>query len=134
MAQHSYKYRISTASNAPLSFWADQDNAGPYAICQATIILATFGERVLHVGQNGSIDQRRAFEEAQLTWKTVCGILAFMENNRPDYATLVKTTAKLVRKIRAKWSTSLAVDSTAPPRLEREIDHQVRKALNLSDP
>lgn len=129
----NYAHKVATMLNAPLSLWADQDNAGPYAICQVHMILATFGERNIHVGTNGSPAQLRAFEEAQLTWKTVREILE-TEDKRPDYATLVKTVAKLVRKIRAKWATTLAVDSTAAPRLEREILYKARQALNLSTP
>lgn len=131
MAKHNYSHKIAVASGAPLNLWADQDNAGPYAICQVNNILATFGERNIHVGTNGSTAQLRAFEEAQLTWRTVREILE-SEDERPDYATLVKTTAKIVKKLRAKWATTLAVDSTAGPRLEREVVYQTRKTLNLS--
>ncbi len=124
--KYNHKLKVMT-----LALRADHEDAGPYAICQAHLILASFGERAAGVAQHGSGPQRRAFEEATLTWNVLRLVLDTIDQP-VNYKTLVQTIAKIARKERAKWQSTIAIKGAeAQVKLEHDVYLKAMKKLTV---
>jgi hypothetical protein len=114
--KHTYKHRVSR--NGGVTVYADQEDAGPYAVAMSGIGTPfTFGDRDPQVAVPGTVAQRSAFYQAQAVQQVAVMLWPGGQDDGLT-ATVMGTLVRLAKKV---FKASDDTGYKSSPDLERRL-------------